>query len=130
MTNGRALLDTNIVIELCAHDPVIVQRIAEMPQVYLPSIVIGELYYGALCSQKPAKNTEQIALFARRATIIGCDDITAQEYASIKHQLRMKGKPIPENDLWIAAIARQYTCALATRDTHFEAIEGIYLLRW
>ena len=52
---------------------------------------------------------------------------TAKEYGRLKHQLWKKGNPIPENDLWIAAIASQHDITVLTRDKHFQAISGIKL---
>ena len=51
-------------------------------------------------------------------------------YGVIKQALREKGRPIPENDIWIAAIAQQYGLTLVTRDDHFTAIDGLTLEKW
>ena len=59
-----------------------------------------------------------------------CDEQTANEYGLIKISLRAKGRPIPDNDAWIAALARQYNLPLATRDEHFAEVEGVVLERW
>lgn len=48
----------------------------------------------------------------------------------IKEELRKKGKPIPENDIWIAALARQYNLQLVTKDEHFQYINALMLLSW
>jgi tRNA(fMet)-specific endonuclease VapC len=128
--SGSVLLDTSIVIELFANNPAVMQNLAATSQIFLPSIVLGELYYGAFQSQKVKENTEQIVHFAAQNTILGCDDNTAQFYAFIKNNLRLKGKPIPENDIWIAAIAMQYSLALATRDNHFAEIDRLQILKW
>jgi len=48
----------------------------------------------------------------------------------IKSQLRAKGQPIPENDIWIAATAKQPQLTLVTRDGHFQAIEGLVVEQW
>lgn len=59
-----------------------------------------------------------------------CDTGTAREYGLIKDQLRKKGRPIPENDIWIAAVARQKDFVLATRDAHFFEIENLEVENW
>jgi tRNA(fMet)-specific endonuclease VapC len=128
--SGSVLLDTSIVIELFANNPAVMQNLAATSQIFLPSIVLGELYYGAFQSQKVKENSEQIVHFAAQNTILGCDDNTAHFYAFIKNNLRLKGKPVPENDIWIAAIAMQYSLALATRDNHFAEIDGLQILKW
>lgn len=128
--NGNVLLNTNIVIALFADDAGVKQHVAATAQVFIPSIVLGELHYGALYSSKPRENTERILDLTQKTAILNCDDSTAQFYASIKSDLRRKGKPIPENDIWIAAVALQYTLALATRDTHFDEVDGLQVLKW
>jgi tRNA(fMet)-specific endonuclease VapC len=56
---------------------------------------------------------------------LGCDEITAKFYRTIKDGLRQKGRPIPENDIWIAAIALQNNTTLVTRDAHFHGIDHL-----
>jgi len=68
--------------------------------------------------------------FALSSSVLGCDTDTAREYGTIKDMLRTKGRPIPENDIWIAAIGRQYGLILVTQDTHFEEIEGLKVETW
>ncbi|RLB16513.1 MAG: VapC toxin family PIN domain ribonuclease, partial [Deltaproteobacteria bacterium] len=54
----------------------------------------------------------------------------SREYAKIKNALREKGRPIPENDIWIAAIAVQYNLTLVSRDDHFKRIDGLHTEIW
>ena len=51
-------------------------------------------------------------------------------YGKIKNQLKEKGQPIPENDIWIAAIAQQYDLTLVTDDLHFDTITGLKIEKW
>jgi tRNA(fMet)-specific endonuclease VapC len=64
------------------------------------------------------------------SAILECDVETAQHYAIIKNNLRLKGKPIPENDIWIAAIAVQHHLVMVTRDAHFKEIENLTVQSW
>ena len=59
-----------------------------------------------------------------------CDVSTARHYGKIRELLRAKGRPIPENDIWIAAHAQQYDLTLVSRDAHFSAVEGIRIEAW
>jgi len=59
-----------------------------------------------------------------------CQATTAQQYGDIKNQLRAKGRPIPENDIWIAAIAMQYQLTLVARDGHFHEVDGLQVEAW
>ncbi|TDA70360.1 MAG: type II toxin-antitoxin system VapC family toxin [Clostridia bacterium] len=56
--------------------------------------------------------------------------MTAYYYGQVKAQLKVKGHPIPENDIWIAAAALQHGLTLVSRDTHFKPIEGLSLEAW
>src|SRR5437667_10081767 len=106
--SGSVLLDTNILIALFASEPVVLARLAAAPEVFVPAVAIGELYYGAVRSSHPETNIARIEAFAETAAVIGCDVGTARHYGTIKNDLRAKGRPIPENDIWIAAVASQH----------------------
>lgn len=129
-TTGRHLLDTNIVIALFARDSAVEQRLAVANEIFVPSIVIGELYYGARKSSRLTENLGRINEFVAGSAVLPCDTVTAQHYGSIKSRLRAKGRPIPENDIWIAAVAIQHQLTLAARDTHFEEIDGLQVETW
>ncbi len=126
---GEVLLDTNIVIAFFANDPGVRSRLAGV-DFYVPAIVLGELYAGALKSGRPAENLARIDAMIPASAVLGCNAGTARLYGDIKHTLLVKGRPIPDNDIWIAAVARQYALPLATRDSHFAEIDGLGLESW
>lgn len=130
--NGKYLLDTNILIAMLADDMIIhVQdKTQNVPKVSLPSPAIGELYYGARKSGRPIENLAKVNRLTQRFPLISCDLETAQWYGIIKNELRRKGRPIPNNDLWIAAIALQYDLILVTRDSHFDEVESLQTEYW
>ena len=76
-------------------------------EVFLATVVLGELFYGAFKSNKQDENLSRIADFAANTTVLVCDTETSRQYGIVKNELRMKGRPIPEHDVWIAAISRQ-----------------------
>ena len=127
---GRFLRDTNIVIALFANDAVVQQHLAAAQEVFVPSIVLGELYYGARKSVRMAENLARIDAFVASKTVLPCATATAQHYGDIKNQLRAKGRPIPEHDIWIAAIAMQYQLTLVARDGHFHEVDGLQVEEW
>jgi tRNA(fMet)-specific endonuclease VapC len=127
---GKVLLDINIVIALFADEAFVKQQLAIVNEIFIPSIVLGELYYGARKSTRVEQNIARIDEFAADNTVLLCDTTTAWQYGAIKAQLRAKGKPIPENDIWIAAIAEQYQLTLVTRDSHFQHIDGLVIEQW
>jgi len=128
--NGKYLLDTNIIISIFAKDPQIHNRLANAEEVFVPCVVIGELYFGAYKSLKIEENLARIDEFAINNTVLACDTDTAKRYGDIKNRLKEKGQPIPENDIWIAAIAQQYAITLVTKDTHFDLVENLKVEVW
>jgi len=128
--NGSYLLDTNIVIALFANDSGVLRQLSVASQIFIPSIVLGELYYGANKSAHSKSNIAHIDNFALKSAVLACDTDTARHYGRIKDHLRVKGSPIPENDIWIAALAKQYHLTLASRDQHFRAIKEIKVEQW
>ena len=128
--NGRHLLDTNIVIAIFADEAVVRQKLATAREVFVPSVVLGELYYGAQKSARVASNVARVDEFAANSIVLVCDVDTARHYGQIKRDLRAKGQPIPENDVWIAAVAKQYQLTLVTRDGHFNNVDGLLIEVW
>lgn len=127
--NG-SLLDTNIVIALFRGDISVKENLEKAEKVFIPAVVLGELYYGAFRSRNVEDNTTRIAAFVASVSVLNCDAATSRFYGLIKNGLREKGRPIPENDIWIAAVAIQNDLVLVSRDEHFKWIEGLKLDTW
>ena len=117
-------------IALFAAEQAVLNHLKIASEVYIPSIVIGELAYGAHKSSRVSENLRRIEEFAASNTILPCDAATAFHYGSIKDQLRQSGKPIPENDIWIAAAAIQYDSILVSRDDHFKNVHTLTVEVW
>ena len=128
--SGRYLLDTNIVIAIFADEMIVQERRQSADKVYLPSPAIGELYYGARKSDRPTENLAKINQIVQQIRILPCNLGTARWYGIIKDQLRRKGRLIPDNDIWIAAIAMQHDLILVTRDAHFDEVESLQTEYW
>lgn len=128
--NGRHLLDTNIIIALFADEGGVKENLANASEVFIPSIAIGELYFGAWKSGRVQENLARIDEFSANSVVLECDSDTARRYGEIKNALRLKGRPLPENDIWISAIAFQHDLMLVTRDTHFNEIESLKTVVW
>lgn len=128
--SGKHLLDTNILIALFAGDNRVKDCLADSQVVFVPSIVLGELYYGAINSRLSESNLRKIEKFEKDALILSIDFRTARIYGKLKNTLKSKGKPIPENDVWIAACALQHNLTLVSRDAHFESINGLDVEKW
>lgn len=130
LRKGNYLLDTNIVIAMVANDAAVQEGIRNAGEVYLAAPVIGELYYGARKSGKTAENVATIDLLTQRFPRLDCDLETAQWYGIIRNRLQRKGRPIPNNDIWISAIAIQHDLVLVTRDSHFDEVDTLQVQRW
>jgi tRNA(fMet)-specific endonuclease VapC len=128
--SGRYLLDTNVIIDLLANEESVKAMLGDADEAFVSSIAIGELYYGAEKSTRPQENVSRIEQFATVTTVLACDSETARHYGQIKNMPRAKGRPIPENDLWIAAVARQHGLTLVSRDKHFTEIEDLPTVGW
>jgi tRNA(fMet)-specific endonuclease VapC len=128
--SGRYLLDTNIVIALFADEAIVKDHLAQANEVFIPSIVIGELCYGAKKSGRVSANLAKVDELVANSTVLVCDAETAKQYGEVKNKLRLKGRPLPENDVWIAALAIQHALILVTRDAHFQEIENLQVEAW
>ncbi len=128
--SGRFLPDTNIVIALFAGESKVLEHLKTAKEIFLPGTVSGELYFGAYKSGRVRKNIEKIDEFALINSVLACDNDTAKMYGVIKNVLYAKGKPIPENDIWIAAIAKQYELTLVTQDAHFNNVDDLVIENW
>jgi tRNA(fMet)-specific endonuclease VapC len=99
LMSGRFLLDTNIVIALFADEAIVKDNLAQASEVFIPSIVIGELCYGARKSGRVEANLAKVDELVVGSTILVCDAETARQYGEVKNNLRLKGRPLPENDV-------------------------------
>jgi len=129
-TTGKYLLDTNIVIAALSSDAGVLQRVEDADEYFVSATILGEMFYDARHSANSTKNLDRLKDFVSDVGFLSCDVSTARYYGQIKALLRQKGKPIPENDIWIAASAIQYSLTLATRDLHFDRVDGLQLSRW
>ena len=128
--NGNYLLDTNIIIWMFTGDPTIQEKMLNGDSLFLASPAVGELYYGAQKSDNVTENLRRVNTFVENHVCLSCDLETARWYGIIRNQLQKKGRPIPNNDIWIAAIAMQYNLVLVTRDSHFDEVESLQTERW
>jgi len=128
--NGNYLLDTNIIAALFRKDSAVSERLEAAPNVLVPSIAVGELYYGARKSNRVRENLNQVDDFVSQNELLACNLETARIYGGIKNLLRQKGRMLPENDVWIAAIALGNGLTLVTRDVHFREIDGLVIETW
>ena len=130
-TPGKSvLLDTSVVIRHFRDGNALASHLAAFEELYLPQTALAELYAGAFRSARPEKNLQQIERFLEAVDVLPPDESTPELYGRISAQLAQAGTPIPQNDIWIAAIALQSGLPLATCDAHFGHVTGLQLLQW
>jgi tRNA(fMet)-specific endonuclease VapC len=128
--NGRLAVDSNAVIAYREGISAICKLIERIDIVFLPVIVLGELRYGAINSAKPEKNEQDISKFSDNSVIMPIDEDVAIRYAKVRSELKKTGHPIPENDIWIAAICLELDVPLLSNDGHFQYVNGLEVINW
>lgn len=128
--DGDVLLDTSVVIPYLKGDPTLRSNFLASSTLYLPLTVLGELNCGANLSQNPARNLAQIQNFLAAVVVLSPGIATADFYGRTRTQLAQAGTPIPENDIWIAALALEHQLPLAARDAHFDRVSRLHYLNW
>ncbi len=128
----QVLLDTNAYSELLKGDERVLSEIGEAEKVYMSVFVLGELFYGFKGGQKEVQNRGYLKDFLSKHTvrIVQASEETAEYFSEIKHNLKMQGKKIPLNDVWIAAHAMQHGAILITYDKHFEHVQGLRIWKY
>ncbi len=124
----RIVLDTSAVLAFFNGSESIKNTLNNAETVYLPSISVGELYFGACKCSRPAQERKKIDAIIAQTEKLSVDYATAEVYASIIYDLELAGNRIPLNDVWIAALAIQHDCTLLAKDAHFYRIEGLSIL--
>ncbi len=124
----RILLDTNRLTDLLRGDPALVRLVEQADEVWLPYVVLAEIKAGFLGGTRLSENIALLAaLLATGVTVLYADEQTVEAYARLFVQLKSAGTPIPDNDLWIGALAVQHGLMLVTRDAHFKKIPQLQL---
>lgn len=127
---GSFLIDTNLVIAFLAGEEAAVSGVQAASEIFVPVVVVGELNFGARKSAHIDENLQRVRDFVATVSVLAIDSDSAAVYGRVKSMLRAKGRPIPDNDLWIAATAIQHQLTLATRDTHFDHVDDLSTVRW
>ena len=123
----KLLLDTNRLSDALAEVDDVLNELEGAESIHVPVIALGEIRSGFLRGRRHADNEKRLSWFLSQEGVftLGIDGPVSHRYAALHHLLRAKGRPIPTNDLWIAAIAIEHGLVLYTRDAHFEAVPGL-----
>jgi len=125
----RIAIDTNIYTSFKCNDQGVVEAFRDCDLIGVDIAVIAELFSGFSLGAKEKKNRKELETFldSPRVEVLMHDLETADYYALIVKRLKAKGRPIPSNDVWIAANAMKHGLALYSFDNHFEQVEGLLL---
>ena len=125
----KIVLDTNAYSAFLSGDVTVRKAIVTSDLVQMSTIVIGELYFGFFGGSKFNQNKDQLSSFLGKSNIqvIGITLETSEIFGEIQNELKGKGKPIPINDVWIAAQAVESGAKLVTFDAHFQNVSGLRL---
>lgn len=124
------LLDTNAYTHFQKSQPSIVKALSEADRVYVPAVVLGELYYGFEAGSQKSYNEKLLEEFlqSQRIEILTVELRTAQIYGHLRAYLKSQATPIPINDIWIAALAVQYGLSILSLDAHFNHLPQVELI--
>jgi predicted nucleic acid-binding protein len=124
------ILDTNGLSALADGEPGLEPLLRSATQVAIPVIVLGEYRYGISQSRNHIQYQQWLAKYLPSFRILNIDEPTTVSYSAVRRELKKAGTPIPSNDVWIAALCRQYSLPLVSRDRHFDVVSGITRLEW
>ena len=123
------ILDTNAVSALLSGEGGL-EPVLEEEVVHLPVIVIGEYRYGLARSKHGSRLERLLDLLIQESVVLPIDESTTRHYATVRERLRRAGTPIPENDVWIAALAHQHDLVIVSHDSHFDAVDPRIRRAW
>jgi predicted nucleic acid-binding protein len=124
------ILDTNAISGLFADDPGLTSLLAGTDRHHLPTVVVGEYRYGLMRSRDRGVLAELLDELIEASLVLPIDLATTGHYAAVRDELRARGTPLPENDVWIAALARQHGLAVVSRDAHFDHVPQLVRRSW
>ena len=124
------ILDTNALSATADDDPAMIALLARAEQVAIPVIVLGEYRHGVAQSRNRASYEKWLSGLLNDCLVLNINEPTTQYYAEIVLELKRKGTPIPINDIWIAALCREHSLPLVSRDRHFDLVAGNKRIEW
>jgi predicted nucleic acid-binding protein len=124
------ILDTNALSALLDKDAALLEVIRHSDELALPVIVLGEFRFGIAASKRRGEYEAWLRRDLTLFHVLPVTEETADHYATIRVELKAMGSPIPANDAWIAALARQHRLPLVSQDAHFDIVKNIDRLSW
>lgn len=130
MREGTVILDTDAISALFEGNSALERLLEGKDQPSLPVIAIGEYRYGIRRSRLRRQLEPLLETLIAESKVLAIEERTTVAYATVREELREAGRPIPENDVWIAALARQHALPVVSLDSHFDNVSGVERLAW
>lgn len=124
------ILDTNAVSAIADGHPDLEPVLRVASTLAITVITLGEYRYGIKQSRNRAKYERWLEVLKQRCGVLDVDERTTEHYAEVRAELKRAGQPIPGNDVWIAALARQHALPILSRDRHFDAVPSLRRIGW
>jgi len=124
------ILDTNALSAIAEAEPRAVAAFSQAQSIAIPVVVLGEYLFGIAQSRRRVEYEQWISHVLRTFRVLDIGVETAAKYAQVRMELKRAGTPIPSNDVWIAALCRQHSLPLLSRDSHFERVKGLRRVGW
>jgi predicted nucleic acid-binding protein len=126
----EVIVDTGALSAMADGDPGIEAFLTPAQELSVPVVALGEFRYGIKRSRHRRRYEAWLTEFLASCRVLRVDQGTVTPYADVREELKTSGRPIPSNDVWIAALARQHDLALLTRDKHFEHVPKLRRVGW
>jgi predicted nucleic acid-binding protein len=124
------ILDTNALSAIAEGQREAAKQFSRAGRVAIPVIVLGEYRFGIAHSRRQREYERWLEEMISVCNVLEVSEETAIWYAELRGQLKEAGTPIPSNDVWIAALCRQHTLSILSRDRHFDVVKGLRRLEW
>ena len=124
------ILDTNALSAFAKGEHAVVPALQGAKNLFLPAIVLGEYRYGLRASRNRAEREAWLSRLETLSPGLKITTATAEAYADVRHELKLAGTPIPANDAWIAALAREKNLPVLSRDRHFDSVPRLRRVAW
>ena len=128
--DANLILDTNALSAFADEDPGIEAPLSAAGFLAIPVITLGEYRYGIAQSRHREAYEAWLTGLLAECRVIEITEPTTKFYAGLQDELREADRPIPANDIWIAALCRQHQLPLLSKDHHFDFVRGIHRIEW
>lgn len=124
------IVDTNALSAAADAEPSAVAAFGRAQSVAVPVVVWSEFLFGIAQSRRRPEYEQWISHVLRTFLVLDIGFETAARYAEVRLELKRTGRPIPSNDVWIAALCRQHSLPVLSRDRHFDVVKGLRRISW